>query len=97
MVFFAAAVALVFSACTRQGYAYGQSPVCKQQETRCEAYAKQRKTAGKGPEGEGLRLLREDCEASQRACAESLQSLKPSAYPQQTPARSWRDALWGNP
>ena len=91
-LFFAAASTLVFSACTRQGYAYSQSPVCAQQKTRCENYAKQRKLAGKGPEGEGLRLMREDCEASQRACAESMETLQPGpAYPRETPARNWQD------
>jgi hypothetical protein len=91
-VLFAGALALVVSACTRQGQAYGQSPVCRQAENTCKQYEKTRKQAGRD-EGAGLDLLREDCEASQRACAESVQNLQPSAYPSQTPDRGWRDLL----
>jgi len=87
---FAAASILVFSACTRQSQAYGQSPVCNQAERACKHYDKVRKQAG-SDQGAGLDLLREDCEASQRACAESVRNLEPSAYPEQTPARSWQD------
>jgi hypothetical protein len=88
----AGALALVASACTRQGQAYGQSPVCNQAERACKHYNKVNKQAGKD-EGAGLDLLREDCEASQRACAESVQNLQPSSYPSETPDRSWRDLL----
>jgi hypothetical protein len=87
----AGALALAVSACTRQAQAYRENPMCRQAESTCKHYEKMRKQAGRD-EGAGLDLLREDCEASQRACAESVQNLQPSAYPE-APERSWRDLM----
>jgi hypothetical protein len=66
------AAAFLSAGCTQQAGAYRGSPVCKQAESRCESYSKMRKQAGDRENGAALEAMREDCEASQRACAESV-------------------------
>jgi hypothetical protein len=85
------AAALLPSGCTQQAGAYRGSPVCKQAESRCEYYSKVRKQAGGRENGAALEAMREDCEASQRACAESVRydqnPLSEPAHPAEIPNR----------
>jgi hypothetical protein len=76
-----------------QASGYSQSPVCAQQERKCKEYARVRKQAGE-KNAAMLELQREDCEASQRACAESVRNLQEPVYPGDAPARSWRDVMF---
>jgi len=81
---------LLLTACSRQGLAYKESPVCKQAKTVCAQYKKTLKQAD-GKSGAGIDQLREDCEGSQRACAESVQNLQGTPYPDD---RQSRDPLY---
>ncbi|MCD6024443.1 MAG: hypothetical protein K0Q91_1359 [Fibrobacteria bacterium] len=85
------AAALLLAGCTQQAGAYRGSPVCKQAESKCKYYSKVRKQAGGRENGAALEAMREDCEASQRACAESVRydqnSLSEPAHPTEIPNR----------
>ena len=95
LVALAAFSTLGLSACafSEQASGYSQSPMCAQQKRKCKEYARVRKQAGE-KNAAVLELQREDCEASQRACAESVKNLEAPSYPWDTPARSWRDVMF---
>lgn len=67
--------------CTNQARAYNHNPMCRQAEQTCKAYYKTLEQTKPAQGGAGLELMREDCEASQRACAEGVRTTEDSPTP----------------
>jgi hypothetical protein len=80
LLFSIAALSFYFCGCSSQAWAYEGSPICKQRKQKYEAYQKARKKAH-GDKGDALKWMREDYEATERACAESVRTLQESSAP----------------
>ena len=76
----AAIILFIFSGCSNQAAAYRESPICKQRKQKYEAYQRARKQAH-GDKGDALKWMREDYEATERACAESVRTLQDNSLP----------------
>jgi hypothetical protein len=72
----------LFTACTKQGRAYNQNPICRQSEQKCNLYYDTMERT-KTDRGAAIDLLREDCEDSQRACAEGVSRRLETSFPKE--------------
>lgn len=75
------AVACGLSGCSQQAGAYSANPICREARQKCQTYHRAVKLANTD-RGVGMELLREDCEASQRACAEGVSRSLETSYPE---------------
>lgn len=70
------------TACSNQARAYSANPICHEARKKCEVYHRTVQRM-KTDQGAGMELLREDCEASQRACAEGVSRSLETSYPEE--------------
>ena len=68
--------------CSNQARAYSANPICHEARQKCEVYHRTVQRM-KTDQGAGMDLLREDCEASQRACAEGVSRSLETSYPEE--------------
>lgn len=78
------------SGCAQQ-FAYNDNPICREARQKCQAYHRTLKIT-QTDEGAGMALLREDCEASQRACAEGVSRSLETSYPDEPGKR--KTSFW---
>jgi hypothetical protein len=72
----------ILAGCSHQGVAHNANPMCRQAEQKCKVYHETMERA-KSDHGAGIDLLREDCEDSQRACAEGVNRSLESSHPEE--------------
>lgn len=74
------AMGFAVAGCSSQAGAYGNNPMCRQAQQKCKLYYETMDRT-KTDRGAGIDLLREDCEASQRACAEGVSRDVETSHP----------------
>jgi hypothetical protein len=81
-----ATLSFSLAGCSRQAGAYSANPMCKQAQDKCKLYYETMDRT-KTDRGAGIDLLREDCEASQRACADGVSRSLETSHPGEPGAR----------
>jgi hypothetical protein len=90
----AGAVSVPVNGCSSQASAYRGNPMCKQAEQKCRLYYETMDRT-KTDRGAGIELLREDCEASQRACADGVSRSLETSHPGEPGERArWQDVFY---
>jgi outer membrane murein-binding lipoprotein Lpp len=72
--------------CSSQAMAYKENPICREAQQKCKVYYETMDRT-KTDRGAGIDLLREDCEASQRACADGVSRSLETSHPGEPGAR----------
>lgn len=87
MAFVSALCGIALTGCSRQVSAYAANPICAQAKQKCKQYYEMIELA-KTDRGAATDLLREDCEASQRACSDGVNRSLETSRPEKLGTRS---------